>query len=84
MRLSKLLVLPINKFQSSGVKMLEYTQVIAYIIALGIAAAIPGPGMIALVARSLSTGALTGFTLLFGIILGDLLYLSFAVFGLAL
>ena len=64
--------------------MLEYTQVIAYIIALGIAAAIPGPGMIALVARSLSTGAVTGFALLFGIILGDLLYLSFAVFGLAL
>ena len=64
--------------------MLDYTQVIAYIIALGIAAAIPGPGMIALVARSLSTGAVTGFALLFGIILGDLLYLSFAVFGLAL
>jgi len=63
---------------------MDITQIIAYILALGIAAAIPGPGMIALVARSLSGGALGGFALLGGIILGDLIYLSFAVFGLAL
>lgn len=63
---------------------MDFTQIIAYALALGIAAAIPGPGMIALVARSLSGGALCGFALLTGIILGDLVYLSFAVFGLAL
>ncbi|UTH75620.1 LysE family translocator [Chromobacterium sp. IIBBL 290-4] len=47
------------------------------------AAAIPGPGMTALVARSVSGGAVTGFIMLSGLILGDLIYLSIAVFGLA-
>lgn len=52
--------------------------------ALAVAAAIPGPGMTALVARSVNAGATTGFVMLAGLILGDLTYLSFAVFGLAL
>lgn len=64
--------------------MLELSQVFTYIAALAIAVAIPGPGMTALVARSVSSGALTGFAMLGGMILGDLTYLSFAVFGLAL
>ncbi|KWS16122.1 MULTISPECIES: LysE family translocator [Pseudomonas syringae group genomosp. 2] len=64
--------------------MLDLTQVLTYSAALGIAAAIPGPGMSALVARSVSGGALSGFCLLAGLILGDLTYLSFAVFGLAM
>jgi len=63
--------------------MLGMTQIISYIAALGLAAAIPGPGMTALVARSVSGGARTGFTMLAGLILGDLIYLSTAVFGLA-
>ena len=64
--------------------MLELPQIFTYIAALAIAVAIPGPGMTALVARSVSSGALTGFAMLGGMILGDLTYLSFAVFGLAL
>jgi len=40
--------------------------------------------MAALVARSVSGGTLSGFCLLLGLILGDLTYLSFAVFGLAM
>ncbi|SEN11219.1 Threonine/homoserine/homoserine lactone efflux protein [Pseudomonas sp. ok272] len=64
--------------------MLDLTQALTYSIALGIAAAIPGPGMAALVARSVSGGTLSGFCLLSGLILGDLAYLSFAVFGLAM
>jgi len=64
--------------------MLDTSQVLTYCAALGVAAAIPGPGMAALVARSVSGGALSGFCLLFGVILGDLTYLSFAVFGLAM
>lgn len=64
--------------------MLDLTQVFTYSVALGIAAAIPGPGMAALVARSVSGGPVSGFCLLFGLILGDLTYLSFAVFGLAM
>ncbi|ARN73360.1 lysine transporter LysE [Oceanicoccus sagamiensis] len=64
--------------------MIETTQALAYITALAIAAAIPGPGMTALIARSISSGALTGFAMLLGLILGDLTYLSLAVFGLAM
>ncbi|MGQ7242247.1 LysE family translocator [Salinicola sp. V024] len=64
--------------------MLDLTQVFSYSVALGIAAAVPGPGMAALVARSVSGGAISGFFLLLGLILGDLIYLSFAVFGLAM
>jgi len=63
---------------------LEITQILTYMTALAIAAAIPGPGMTALVARSVNTGASTGFAMLVGLILGDLTYLSFAVFGLVL
>lgn len=64
--------------------MLNLSQALTYTAALGIAAAIPGPGMAALVARSVSGGTLSGFCLLFGLILGDLTYLSFAIFGLAM
>lgn len=64
--------------------MLDLSQVLTYSAALGVAAAIPGPGMAALVARSVSGGALSGFCLLGGLILGDLTYLSLAVFGLAM
>ncbi len=64
--------------------MITPTDLIAYIVALGVAAAIPGPGMTALVARSVGSGARAGFAMLTGLIVGDLLYLSFAVFGLAI
>ena len=64
--------------------MLEPTQILAYAAALAVAAAIPGPGMTALVARSVSSGASMGFAMLAGLILGDLTYLSLAVFGLAI
>jgi len=63
--------------------MISIGDMAAYMLALGVAAAIPGPGMTALVARSVSTGARAGFSMLGGLIIGDLLYLSFAVFGLA-
>ncbi|MHB0774488.1 LysE family translocator [Halomonas sp. WWR20] len=64
--------------------MLDLTQVFSYSVALGIAAAVPGPGLAALIARSVGGGTLSGFCLLLGLILGDLIYLSFAVFGLAM
>ncbi|MFK7853894.1 MAG: LysE family translocator [Granulosicoccus sp.] len=64
--------------------MIGINDALAYAAALGIAAAIPGPGMTALVARSVGQGAKAGFAMLFGLIIGDLCYLSFAVFGLVL
>lgn len=64
--------------------MIDPAQTFAYITALAIAAAIPGPGMTALIARSIGSGAFTGFCMLLGLILGDLTYLSLGVFGLAM
>lgn len=57
---------------------------LAYALTLALAAAIPGPGVVALVARALGAGfrQAMGFTL--GLILGDLTFLTAAVFGLAL
>lgn len=63
---------------------MNIADMLAYTLALGIAAAIPGPGITALVARSVGSGARAGFAMLGGLIIGDLFYLSFAVFGLAL
>jgi threonine/homoserine/homoserine lactone efflux protein len=64
--------------------MLEPSQIFAYVSALGVAAVIPGPGMTALIAHSVRGGSITGFSMLAGLIIGDLLYLSFAVFGLTM
>jgi threonine/homoserine/homoserine lactone efflux protein len=63
--------------------MLEISQILSYAVALGIAAAIPGPGITALVSRSVASGPVVAFAMLGGLIMGDLVYLSFAVFGLA-
>ncbi len=63
--------------------MLEISQLLAYATALSLAVSIPGPGITALVARTIATGVPTAFAMLWGMILGDLIFLTFAVFGLA-
>lgn len=63
--------------------MLTAFQLTAYTATFAIAAAIPGPGMITVLARSVGGHAGIGFAVLVGIIIGDLTYLSFAVFGLS-
>lgn len=50
--------------------------------ALAVAAAIPGPGIAAVVARALGTGFRPALPMIFGLILGDLVYLSAAALGL--
>ena len=57
---------------------------IAYSGALALAAAIPGPGVTALVARALSSGFRPAFAMSVGLILGDLTYLTAVVLGLAI
>ncbi|GGE09851.1 lysine transporter LysE [Aureimonas endophytica] len=59
-------------------------NVLAYCLALGIAAAIPGPGVVALVARALGSGFRHGLAFAAGLVLGDLTYLTAACFGLAM
>ncbi|WOI54101.1 LysE family translocator [Parvularcula sp. LCG005] len=56
---------------------------IAYAAALAIAAAIPGPGVAALVGQSLGSGFRHGLFFIAGIAMGDLVYLTIAVAGLA-
>ncbi|WP_104662590.1 LysE family translocator [Ensifer adhaerens] len=57
---------------------------IAYSGALFIAAAIPGPGVTALVARALGSGFRETFFMGLGIVLGDMIYLTAVILGLAL
>jgi threonine/homoserine/homoserine lactone efflux protein len=56
---------------------------IAYSGALAIAAAIPGPGVTALVARALGSGFRSALFMSLGLVLGDLTYLTAVVLGLA-
>jgi threonine/homoserine/homoserine lactone efflux protein len=55
---------------------------LTYAVALGVAAAVPGPGVVALVARALGSGFRSAMAFASGLILGDLTYLAAAVFGL--
>lgn len=54
-----------------------------YCAALFVAALIPGPGITALVARALGQGFRTSYPMALGLILGDLVYLTAVVLGLA-
>ncbi|GAB1583880.1 MULTISPECIES: LysE family translocator [Phyllobacteriaceae] len=57
---------------------------VAYSGALALAAAIPGPGVTALVARALGSGFRSSLFMALGLVLGDLTYLTAVVSGLAL
>lgn len=56
---------------------------IAYCGALFIAAAIPGPGLTAIIARALGSGFRETFFMGLGLVLGDLIYLTAVILGLA-
>lgn len=57
---------------------------VTYAGALAIAAAIPGPGIVALIARALGAGFRPAIFMAAGLIVGDLVYLTAVVLGLAL
>ena len=58
--------------------------ILAFCTAMLILAATPGPGVFATVARSLAAGFAATLPLIAGIIVGDIAYLLFAVFGLSM
>ena len=60
------------------------TILFAYAAALFIAAVIPGPGITAIVARALGSGFWPGFFMGLGLILGDVVYLTAVILGLAI
>ena len=55
----------------------------AFTVAYSIAVLVPGPGVAAVVARALGGGFRAAFPMVLGILAGDLVYLVFALFGLA-
>lgn len=60
------------------------TGFLAYSGALAIAVALPGPGVTALVARALGSGFRSALAMSLGIVIGDIVYLTAVVLGLAL
>jgi threonine/homoserine/homoserine lactone efflux protein len=61
---------------------MSLTTLLLFAVAFAVAVASPGPGMAAVVARGLGGGFRGAFPLVLGIVAGDLIYLSLAVFGL--
>lgn len=57
---------------------------LAYCLALAVAVAIPGPGIVALTARALGSGFRHTLPFMVGLAFGDIVYLAAACFGLAL
>jgi threonine/homoserine/homoserine lactone efflux protein len=62
---------------------MDLVTLAAFTIAYAIAVIVPGPGVAALVARALGGGFRAAFPMVLGILAGDLVYLVFALFGLA-
>ena len=62
---------------------MSLASLLAYCSALFVAAAIPGPGMTAIVARALGSGFRETFFMGLGLVLGDLFYLTAVILGLA-
>jgi threonine/homoserine/homoserine lactone efflux protein len=62
---------------------MSLTAFFTYAVALAIAAAIPGPGVAAIVGRALGTGTRRTLPMLLGLAMGDVIYLALAVGGLA-
>jgi threonine/homoserine/homoserine lactone efflux protein len=57
---------------------------LTYAGALAVAAAIPGPGVVALIARALGSGFRSALFMALGLVVGDLVYLTAVILGLAL
>ena len=62
---------------------MDLVTLVALTIAYAIAVLVPGPGVAAVVARALGGGFSSAVPMVVGILAGDLIYLVFAVFGLA-
>jgi threonine/homoserine/homoserine lactone efflux protein len=57
---------------------------IGFSVAMFVLAASPGPGVFATVARALASGFRPSFAVICGIVLGDVIFLLFAAFGLSM
>lgn len=66
-----------------GDTVVTIATLLTYATALFIAAAIPGPGMTAIVARALGSGFRETLFMGLGLVLGDMVYLTAVILGLA-
>ena len=57
-------------------------HIVSFAFAMVIFALMPGPGVLATISRTIRHGERSAMFLVLGLILGDILYASFAVFGL--
>lgn len=62
---------------------MDALTLLAFTIAYAVVVLVPGPGVAAIVARALGGGFYSAVPMVIGILLGDLVYLVFALFGLA-
>lgn len=62
---------------------MDIFTLLAFTIAYLVAVLVPGPGVAAIVARALGGGFWSAMPMILGILVGDLIYLVFALFGLA-
>lgn len=62
---------------------MDLVTLAAFTLAYAIAVLVPGPGVAAVVARALGGGFAGAVPMVLGILAGDLIYLVFALFGLA-
>lgn len=62
---------------------MHLTDFLAFAAALAVAVAVPGPGIFAVVSCALGRGFREALALIAGVILGDLVYFTLAVLGLA-
>jgi len=62
---------------------MHLSVLLAFAAALAVAVALPGPGIFAVVSCAIGRGFREALALIGGIILGDLIYFSLAVFGMA-
>jgi len=64
--------------------LMDSISLISLFFAMIIYVAIPGPGVFATVARSLSSGFRSALAVVIGIAAGDIVYLTFAIFSLSI
>ena len=62
---------------------MDWSSLATFVLVFALAAALPGPGIAAIVARALGSGAQGVWPMIAGFVVGDVFYLTAAVFGLA-
>jgi len=62
---------------------MTFESSIAFVLAMSVFVASPGPGMMACIAEGMKRGVSGSAPFVLGMIIGDIVYLSFAIFGLA-